>query len=175
MCLSLPTVRESFLSTTHYGLYTMSLLIILELTYINHHASRRSSTLILLFWPIYFVCSVIRCRTMIITGQLSPVLSMTHAGRFSLARDVIWLSSVGIGLIDFVLEIYSPEKRWRRWRAPWAKEGKIALNDDADDVAFDGVEGLDGGGAVGSLGGKANDDGDIGSPMLTENVYERYV
>ena len=173
--LSLPSVQNTPLSSAHYLLYGITLISLLHLSYLNHHTSRRSSTLILLFWPLYFLCSVIRVRTMILTGDLSPDVAQTNAGRLILAREALWLASIGVGMVDFLLELYSPEKRWKPWRMPWAKEGKIALSDDEEEEeSRDAVDYLNGGGAVGGLELLKTEDGDLESPVLTANFYERW-
>ena len=85
-----------------------------------------------------------------------------------LARESLWIGSVVISFIDFILELSSPEKRWKRLGWKWGSEGKIALDEDSDEEA-DAVDGLNGGGQV---PGK-NEYGEIESPVLTANVYER--
>lgn len=109
---------------------------------------------------------------MILTGALSSSNSRHSSGRLILTREAMWLSSIGIGLIAFVLELFSPEKRWRkiRWNA-WRSEGKVRLDDsDEEDEADDGVQAINGGGAV---PGAKNEDGDIESPVVTANLFER--
>ncbi|ORY24672.1 hypothetical protein BCR39DRAFT_546075 [Naematelia encephala] len=167
LALSIPTAHTSPLSTVHYGLYLLSLLVLLHLTHVNHHTSRTSSSIVLLFWPIYLFASVVRLRTMILTGALSRELSHSAAGRLQLAREALWISSIVIGLIDFTLELFSPEKRWRklRWTAPWAKEGKIALEEDEEEDAIDGLDGE-------AVAGKS-EYGEMESPVTTANIYER--
>lgn len=109
---------------------------------------------------------------MILTGELSVGQNHHHkSGRLVLAREALWLSSIGIGLIAFVLELFSPEKRWRKvsWK-PWRSEGKVRLDDsDEEDEAIDGVQAINGGGGVSAK----NEDGDIESPVVTANLYER--
>lgn len=75
-----------------------------------------------------------------------------------------------MAFIDFFLELYSPEKRWKRmkWSAPWKNEGGIALDDDEVEEAF-AVDGLNGGNAV----PRKNEFGEVESPVLTANIYER--
>ena len=176
LALSLDSVRSQPLSCAHYGLYTLTLIALIHLTYLNHHTARRSADIVLLFWPLYTLASVVRLRTMIITGELSPHHNHTDAERIALARQVLWLSSIGVGLVDFMLELYSPEKRWKRWRAPWSRAGKIALSDDEEEEeARDTVDGLNGGGAVGGWQSQKNEDGEMESPVLTANIYERPV
>jgi hypothetical protein len=168
LVLSLVAVRRSPLSTLHYGLYLATQLIFAYLTYFNHHTSRTSANLVLVFWPVYALVSAVRIRTMILTGDFSSELSQSRLGRIILAGEALWLASAGFGLIDFLLELYSPEKRWRRlrWRTPWSKEGKIGLDEDEDDEAEDEVVGLCG-------GASKNEYGDVESPVLTANIYER--
>lgn len=150
--------RELPYSVVHYALYVLVLVALVHLTTVNHHTSRTSSSLVLLFWPTYLLIAAIRIRTMIITGELSSHLSHTSEGRLALARQSLWIGSIALGLVDFSLELYSPEKRWKKWRAPWSKRGKIALEEDEEDDSVDGVEG---------------DYGGIESPVLVANIYER--
>ena len=150
-----------------YLLFHLTQLVFLQLTTLNHHTSRTSSGLVLLFWPFYLLIATVRLRTMIVTGDLSPSVSS-----LVLARESLWIASIAIGMLDFLLELFSPEKRWRRmrWKAPWSQEGKIALDEDEEeDEATDSVAGLDGEGAV---SGK-NEYGEAESPVLTANIYER--
>ncbi|KAK8865675.1 hypothetical protein IAR55_000820 [Kwoniella newhampshirensis] len=168
LCLSFVNVREHIFSTVHYGLLLLTLSILAHLTTLNHHTSRRSSSLILLFWPAYLIIAAVRIRTMIVTGELSLELTKSTSGRLLIAREALWFATIAVGLMDFVLELYSPEKRWRKWKAPWRSEGKIALEEDEDE-SEDGLEGLNGEGAV---PGK-NEHGDMESPVVTANIYEQ--
>ena len=172
LALSFTTVKLAPLSTVHYGLYLLDLLLFLRLTWLNHHTSRTSSTTILVFWPIYALISAVRIRTMIISGDFSKNLTHSTAGRLVLARESLWLASGAFGLVGFLLELYSPEKRWKkiRWSAPWSKEGKLRLDDSDDsDEEYDRVDDLNGNG---TLVGK-NEDGEVESPVVTANFYER--
>ena len=164
--LSAIKVRDSPYSLLHYGLYTLFMVALVHLTTINHHTSRTSSTLILLFWPMYLLISIIRIRTMIITGELSGSLSHNTAGRLVLARESLWIASIVFGWIDFMLELYSPEKKWKKWRAPWSKTGKIAL--DEEDEEDDSVDGLINDGSAPGYPYEG-----VESPVLVANIYER--
>lgn len=106
---------------------------------------------------------------MILTGALSLGMQDSQEGRIVLARELCWLSSIVIGLMGFTLELFSPEKRWKKMR--WMRgNGKIRLDDsDDEDEAVDGVDSIDGGGAV---TGK-NEYGDMESPVVTANLFER--
>lgn len=171
LALSIPTVRESPLSTVHYALFFLTQIVFLHLTTYNHHTSRRSSTLILLFWPVYLLISAVRLRTMILTGELSLDINGTTSGRITLAREALWIATIGLGLVDLMLELFSPEKRWKKFKllGPWQKEGKIKLDDsDEEDEAANGVDAVNGGGAVPSK----TEDG-VESPVVTANIYER--
>ena len=97
---------------------------------------------------------------MIITGELSPHLDETSQGRLILARESLWIGILAFGFADFILELYSPEKRFKKWRAPWSRRGKIALDDDTDEEE-DGVIDEE----------KPYDE--IESPVLVANIYER--
>lgn len=141
-----------------YALLAVVFGIFSQLVWLNHHTSRTSSTLVLLFFPVYAIVWVISLRTAIITGALSGELSRTLSGRLCIAREALWISSLGFGFIGFVLELFCPEKRWKQWRAPWARGG-VRLEDDEED--FNGVNGAS----------KENDE--VESPVATANIYER--
>jgi hypothetical protein len=162
LCLSLSTLRSSPISSLHHALYLGTLLVFTRLTYLNHHTSRTSVNLILVFWPAYaFICAI-RVRTICIIGISSGT---THGIPRSvlLAREAFWMGSVGLGLIDFVLELYSPEKRWQamRWGLPWNGMSNLVLEEDEEEDSrnADGV-------AEAEHGTKE-------SPMSTANIYER--
>jgi ATP-binding cassette subfamily C (CFTR/MRP) protein 1 len=132
-----------------YALFFATQLAFVAHTYYNHFTSRRSSDLILLFWPIYVLVAAVRVRTMIITGALSLGMQASDEGKLVLAREICWLSSIGIGLISFSLE------KWMRGG------GKIRLDDSDEDESDD--EGT----AI------KNEDGDMESPVVTANLFER--
>jgi ATP-binding cassette subfamily C (CFTR/MRP) protein 1 len=143
-----------------YALFFATQLAFVAHTYYNHFTSRRSSDLILLFWPIYVLVAAVRVRTMIITGALSLGMQASDEGKLVLAREICWLSSIGIGLISFSLELFSPEKRWKKMK--WMRGGgKIRLDDSDEDESDD--EGT----AI------KNEDGDMESPVVTANLFER--
>ncbi|WWC88113.1 uncharacterized protein L201_003017 [Kwoniella dendrophila CBS 6074] len=170
--ISFAHVRQHVLSTVHYSLLLLTILTFIHLSHLNHHTSRSSSTLILLFWPTYLLIFCVRVRTMIITGDLSRSLTHTLSGRLVLARESFWFLSIVAGMIGFIFELYSPEKRWKSLRAPWSKKGKIALTEDEEDdeeEALDGVDNLNGDGGI---PGK-NENGDIESPVSTANIFEK--
>jgi len=161
--LSIRTIRESPLSSFHYALFFLVTLIFTHLTWLNHHTSRTSANLILLFWPFYILVSAVRIRTMILTGKFSPNITNTDTGRITLARESLWLASAVFGLAEFGLELFSPEKRWKS--GLW-KDGRIKLPDSEEDEERDQVEGLNG-----SL--SKNEYGDVESPVVSANIYER--
>ncbi|WWD05496.1 hypothetical protein V865_003573 [Kwoniella europaea PYCC6329] len=167
--LSFAHIQQHILSTVHYALLLLTIVTFIHLTYLNHHTSRTSSSLILLFWPAYLLIFFVRLRTMIITGDLSRSLTHTLPGRCILARESFWFLSIVAGMIDFIFELYSPEKRWKKFRAPWSKKGKIALDEDEeeDEEALNGVDAIDG------VGFAKNEHGDIESPVSTANIYEK--
>ncbi|TYJ52875.1 hypothetical protein B9479_006510 [Cryptococcus floricola] len=166
--LSLKDVATTPLTSVHYLLLSLTWFTLIHLTNFNHHTSRTSSTIALLFYPLYVAVFLVRLRTIIITGQLSSVLTQSTSGRVILARESFWFISVFVGLGSFLLELHSPEKKWQKWRAPWSKEGKIALLDEDEDEEADIVNDLQGGGAV---YGK-NVYGDVESPITTANIFE---
>ena len=77
----------------------------------------------------------------------------------------MWLASIVVSMFDFVLELFSPEKRWKRVR--WRNEGNIKLDDEEEEG--DSVDGTNGGA---EFSGK-NEYGELESPVLTANIYER--
>jgi ATP-binding cassette subfamily C (CFTR/MRP) protein 1 len=94
---------------------------------------------------------------MILTGHLSMDMTNTSTGRITLARESLWLASFAFGIAEFILELYSPEKRWK---------GQIKLPDsDDEDEARDHVDGYT------SMG--KNEYGDVESPVVSANIYER--
>ncbi|KIR43264.1 metal resistance protein ycf1 [Cryptococcus deuterogattii 99/473] len=167
LCLTFENISVNLLSAVHYLLLFSTLLSLIHLTILNHHTSRTSSTIVLLFYPTYLLVSAIRLRTMIDAGALNSGLTHSISGRLLLARQAFWFASILAAFPAFVLELYSPEKKWQKWSAPWKRDGKIALEDDEEEEA-DGIENLDGQGAV---PGK-NAYGDVESPVSTANIYE---
>jgi hypothetical protein len=114
--------------------------------WLNHHTSRTSSAVVLLFFPLYVIAASVRVRTAIITGALGAGAHKNLPGRLNIARESLWIAAIGVSAIAFVLELYSPDDRWRR------PGGRIRLEDDE---------------AV----GKENDEAE--SPVATANIYER--
>lgn len=81
-----------------YILEALAFVVASILTELNHTRTRRSSTIILLFWPLYLAALAIWIRTSI---SLSPS---------SITPEVVLRSTVGLlGLLDFVLECACPE------------------------------------------------------------------
>jgi hypothetical protein len=160
LCLSFPTVKETPLSTIHYGLYVLVQIAFIRLINVNHHTSRTSSTLVLLFWPAYTLISAVRIRTLVLTGHMSRDMSHTVNGRLTIARESLWLASAAFGLSVFILELYSPEKQWKSW----SREGKIRLEDDEERDTVAGPDGV--------VYGK-NEYGEAESPVVSANIYER--
>jgi hypothetical protein len=140
-------------------LLTVVLALFAHLVWLNHHTSRTSSTLVLLFIPLYILVSIVNVRTAILTGALSDELKKTLAGRLTLAREGLWFGAIGFGFIAFILELETPEKHWKTWRAPWAR-GAIRLEEDEEQDTFNGS-------AIGK------DDNEIESPVATANIYQR--
>lgn len=114
----------------------------------------------LIFFPLYLIAAALRVRTQIYTGTLSLDLSKTLDGRLIIAREALWFSSIGIGLIAWFLELFSPEKRWSAWYAPWSR-GKIRLEEDEEEEdTFDDA-------------GPFKEDSEVESPVARANIYER--
>ncbi|KAL7423700.1 hypothetical protein Q5752_001282 [Cryptotrichosporon argae] len=144
-------IRTSPYPFIHYALLFSTYTVFSHLTITNHRLSRTSSTPILVFYPFYVFAAALRIRTLVVTGALSLALKHTGAGRVVLAREALWLASVGVAAVEFVLELYSPERKWR----PWGR-GKIALDEDVDEDS-----------------GAISEDGEKESPVVTANIYER--
>jgi ABC-type multidrug transport system fused ATPase/permease subunit len=138
----------------HFSLLALTYALLSYLVWLNHHTARTSSTLTLLFFPLYGLITAVCVRTAVLTGALSG--EHTLGGRLLIARESLWFASIGIGLIAFVLELYSPEKHWSGWRALFARDGKIRLEDEEDDA-----EPL------------IKDDYEAESPVATANIFER--
>lgn len=81
-----------------YILESLALLISAFLTYFNHTRARSSSTIILVFWPVYLVALAIWVRT-------------TITKDFEYYRPVLALkcTAAGLGFIAFALECICPE------------------------------------------------------------------
>ena len=158
--LSLFTLKQAPWGPVLYGLYFIVLTLFVHLSSLNHHTARQSSTLVLLFWPIYTLFAVVRLRTMIYTRRLDGSSASSPEDRLVIAREALWIASIALGHVDFVIELFSPEKQWRRIKTPWSKYGKIALEEDEE---ADTVQGLN---------GEVPYD-EIESPVLTANIYER--
>lgn len=184
LALSFVTVKQSPWVTVHFALLLLCFVLFTPLSFLNHHTARTSSALILLFFPLYLILMGVRLRTVILTGQFAPKMKYTVEGRIALARESLWIATIGIGLIGFLLELFTPEKRWKKfsWRRlvglPRRGEGKIALDsdDEEDREGYDQVGGLNGEGAISAsvvaAAGK-NEYGDMESPVVTANVFER--
>ncbi|WVN85580.1 uncharacterized protein L203_100729 [Cryptococcus depauperatus CBS 7841] len=157
LSLSIKDFGSQPLSTIHYLLLVLTYFTLVHLTTVNHHTSRTSSTIVLLYYPTYVLVSAIRLRTMIVTGLLNSELSHSASGRVLLAKESFWFLSIIAALGDFLLELYSPEKRWQ---ASWRKQGKIALPDEEEEV--DGQDAASG----------KNVYGDMESPVAKANIYE---
>ncbi|THH19236.1 hypothetical protein EW146_g1884 [Bondarzewia mesenterica] len=70
------------------------------LTYFNHTRTRTSSTILLLFWPVYLLILTIWSRTVVLKGL--PNLRLTF---------VLKWATAGLGLFAFALECLGPEYR----------------------------------------------------------------
>lgn len=78
---------------------TIALLLAIPFTYYNHTRTRRSSTLLLTFWPLYVFASAIWLRTAVTTRM--------HE-RF-LFEFVARCCVVGFGIVVYLLECLTPE------------------------------------------------------------------
>ncbi|KAI0788813.1 metal resistance protein YCF1 [Abortiporus biennis] len=82
----------------YYILELTALIVAPVLTYLNHHRARVSSSLLLLFWPLYSVAFLIWTRT-IISSNFSPYKVILP----------IRACTVALGLTAFALECFGPE------------------------------------------------------------------
>ncbi|CED82203.1 metal resistance protein ycf1 [Phaffia rhodozyma] len=74
----------------------------IPLTYVNHSRTRQSSTLLLVFWPIFLAASALTIRTWYLQGFLfHPSTALVWAPFFGF---------IGVGLLAFSLECLCPEK-----------------------------------------------------------------
>lgn len=82
----------------YYLLEPVALAATILLTYFNHTRTRRSSTILLLFWPLYLLLLGLWTRTILQT-------------RLETFRHILVLKgvTVGLGLIAFLLECAGPE------------------------------------------------------------------
>jgi ATP-binding cassette subfamily C (CFTR/MRP) protein 1 len=71
------------------------------LTRLNHLRTRRSSSILLLFWPVYLLLCAVWTRT-VISAEFSDVDKVTLALRWSLLLT---------GLVSFILE-YAGSESW---------------------------------------------------------------
>ncbi|WOO86211.1 Metal resistance protein YCF1 [Vanrija pseudolonga] len=154
--LAAPQLPSSPWAFIHYALLAVTYVVFAYVVWLNHHTSRTSSALVLLFFPLYALISAVTVRTAILTGRLNPDLGHTLPGRLTLAREGLWFSSLGIGFIAFGFELYCPETQWKAWHAPWSS-GKIRLEDDEENDTV----------------AEPKLDDEIESPVATANIYER--
>ena len=83
-----------------YILELVALSVTPFLTYFNHTRTRTSSTILLLFWPLYVAILTIWSRTVIAMGL----------SNLSIVFALKWVVT-GLGLIAFALECLGPEYR----------------------------------------------------------------
>lgn len=152
-------IKDSPYAFIHFILLALTYGLLSQLVWINHHTSRTSSTLTLLFFPLYLLITLVCVRTAVLSGALSG--EHTLGGRLLIARESLWFGSLGVLFIAFILELYSPEKHWHSWQAIFRRDGKIRLEDDEEEDTFDGAEPV------------AKDDYEQESPVATANIYER--
>ncbi|KAF8909428.1 multidrug resistance-associated ABC transporter [Gymnopilus junonius] len=90
--------REFVAVLQSYILEPFAFLAILVFTYFNHTRTKRSSTFLLVFWPIYTLISAIWTRTVILK-DISPLLVIVA---------LKW-ASLGLGLLSYILECLGTE------------------------------------------------------------------
>ncbi|KAH9924719.1 metal resistance protein YCF1 [Fomitopsis serialis] len=80
-----------------YVLDILALFVAPFLTYLNHHRTRSSSTLLLLFWPFHTACTLIWCRTVAVTSLYAfvPVLALKCAAT-TLGLAAFTLENLGV-------------------------------------------------------------------------------
>ncbi|KAF4593191.1 hypothetical protein EYR38_008903 [Pleurotus pulmonarius] len=83
----------------YYALEPVALLVIAIFTWFNHTRTRRSSSILLLFWPLYTATHVVWTRTLWLSGDLD------HFGTLFALK---WMT-VGLGLCAFALECLGSE------------------------------------------------------------------
>ncbi|KAI0065635.1 metal resistance protein YCF1 [Artomyces pyxidatus] len=94
---ALATYRSEASTLPSYILEPVALAILPVFTYLNHTRTRRSSTTLLLFWPIYTVALIVWSRT-----------TLHHLHHIPLLVCLRWMVG-GFGLISFCLECLGPE------------------------------------------------------------------
>lgn len=157
--LSVPQIKTSPYPFAHYVLLSLTLALFAKLVWINHHTSRTSSTIVLLFIPLYWIVTAIAIRTQILTGVFDSHTKGSTSGRLVIAREALWIAAIGTATFAFFLELFSPEKKWKALRAPWSPR-KIELDEEEEPDTVDGEVIV-----------KENDE--VESPVNTANIYER--
>lgn len=150
-------ISHSPFAFVHFLLLTITYGVLSRVVWLNHHTSRTSSTLLLLWVPFYALVTAVCVRTAITTGSFA---THTKGARLLIARQSLWFGSLALAAIAFVLELYSPEKRWRSWKSMFSVDSGIKLEEDDEEEEDDYN-------AVGK------DDYEQESPVATANIYER--
>ena len=89
---------------TYTGLFLfVALIMAIPFTRQNHHYSRRSSSVILSFWPIYLLAVALRIHTII----LQDIRSLSLIAKVSFG---MWMAAIGFGLIAYGFECLCPER-----------------------------------------------------------------
>lgn len=157
-------------------LHLASLPMLMLLAIQNHHHSLRSSSIILLFWPIYVVAIAVYMRTriaMISLGQNHSAGWGSWDSPLAKASLAMFLASVSFGALAWVVECWGPE------------EGGIVLGDEVDyktkgktnGNAAHGDEAVFDAGSDAGAGGESMEEKvlmeDNESPFLRANIYSR--
>lgn len=96
-----------------YILEPVALLSLIPLTSLNHTRTRRSSTIVLLFWPLYTVAQLIWTWSVVEKAMLQELNTVL----------IIKWCTLGVGLVGLVLECLGPE---------FDKDSKVSLLGEAD-------------------------------------------
>lgn len=99
-------------------LFFIALVVAIPFTQQNHHYSRRSSSAILSFWPIYVLAVAVRVRTII----LQDLKSNSTIAKIAFGT---WLAAIAFGLAAYGFECLCPERP--------GKDGYQPVGDGEDD------------------------------------------
>lgn len=88
--------------------------LLLALSHQNHQHSLRSSSVILIFWPLYLFSIAITLRTLIniiALGQQPTSGGFARGGALGWTAEGMYLASIGCGIVAWLIECYGPENR----------------------------------------------------------------
>jgi len=165
-------------------LHLISIPVLAALSWFNHLHSLRSSSVILLFWPVYLIAIATTLRTQYSQLQHHESISLYNhvygnwnpTAKASLA---LFASSVGFGIFAWIIEIIGPEQGGIRLgdevdyaTSKSKSNGYHAVSDDASDIIVE-----ESGDESSMMDGKKLEDKiamtHSESPVLKANIYSR--